>query len=138
MAPSLSELERELAQLYAELAAIGVFRRGSVAATYRRCGKPGCACAAPDHRGHGPRYLWTRAEGGKTVGHQVAAGPELEKVRREVANHRRFVELSRRIVELNEAICEATATSPLASDSAPAEPEKGGSSASSRRRSRRR
>jgi hypothetical protein len=132
------DLERELAELYAELATIGAFRRGSVTATYRRCGKPRCACAAAGHPGHGPRYLWTRAEAGKTVGHQVAVGPELEKVRREVANHRRFVELSRRIVEVNEAICEATAASPLARDTPPAEAEKGGSSASSRRRSRRR
>jgi hypothetical protein len=25
----------------------------------RRCGKPNCVCAQPDHPGHGPRYLWT-------------------------------------------------------------------------------
>ena len=137
--PVLPDLERQRAQLYVELAAIGDFRRGSVTATYRRCGKPSCACAAPGHPGHGPRYLWTRSEAGKTVGHQVATGPELEKVRREVATYQQFVELSQRIVEANEAICEARPVSPLAAPLPPSgRGEKGGSSRTSRRSLRRR
>ncbi|MGH3519041.1 MAG: DUF6788 family protein [Haloechinothrix sp.] len=39
------------------MAGTGDFRRGSVIENYRRCGKPNCACAQPDHPGHGPRYL---------------------------------------------------------------------------------
>lgn len=90
--------------LYERLAATGDFRPGSVNATYRRCGKPICACAQPSHRGHGPRWLWTRS-GGKTRTRQVAAA-ELEKVRGG-ANYRQFAALSEQIVEVNEAICEA-------------------------------
>ena len=56
----LDELERHRAELYAQLAGTGDFRPGSVNETWRRCGKPNCACAQPDHPGHGPRYLWTR------------------------------------------------------------------------------
>ena len=87
--PSLPELEAERDRLYAQLSAVGDFRRGSVSENYRKCGKPNCACAAPDHSGHGPRFLWTRtARGRGTVGRQLAAG-EVEKVRREVARHAR-------------------------------------------------
>ena len=73
--PSPRELEAERDRLYAQLAAVGDFRRGSVSENYRKCGKPNCACAQPDRPGHGPRFLWTRtARGRGTVGRQLAAG----------------------------------------------------------------
>jgi uncharacterized protein DUF6788 len=105
--PSLTELEAERDQLYARLSATGDFRRGSVTENYRRCGKPNCACAAPGHPGHGPRFLWTRSAGRrKTVGRQLAAA-EVEKVRAEVARHGEFTSISEQITEVNERICEA-------------------------------
>ena len=55
--PSLPELEAVRERLYAQLTEVGDFRRGSVSENYRRCGKPNCACAQPDHPGHGPRFL---------------------------------------------------------------------------------
>ena len=133
--PTLSELEAERDRLYAQLAAVGDFRRGSVSENWRRCGKPGCACAQPGHRGHGPRMLWTRSgAGGKTVGRQLAA-EEVDKVRAELARHAEFAEISRQIVEVNERICEARPVAGTASPSVP-EGEKGGSPRPSRRRGR--
>jgi hypothetical protein len=135
MDASLPDLEDQRARLYAQLAVTGDFRRGSVTENYRRCGKANCVCAQPGHRGHGPRYLWTRSvAGGKTKGHQVA-GPELGKVRRELATYQEFVAVSEQIVEVSEAICEARPVSPLADGGSPPEAEKGGSTASSRRSS---
>jgi hypothetical protein len=133
--PSLPELERQRAQLYERLAATGDFRPGSINATYRRCGKPNCACAQPGHPGHGPRWLWTRSSGGKTRTRQVAAA-ELEKVRAELANYKQFAALSEQIVEVNEAISEARPVTSAAGAS-PAGPagERGGSGLHSRRRS---
>jgi len=118
--PSLPELEAERNRLYAQLSAVGDFRRGSVSENYRKCGKPNCACAAPDHPGHGPRFLWTRSEGRrKRVGRQLAAA-EVEKVRREVARHAEFTATVGQIVEVNEKICEAR---PAAGRDAPPAPE---------------
>ena len=131
--PTLSELEAERDRLYAQLAVVGDFRRGSVSENYRRCGKPGCWCARPGQRGHGPRLLWTRSGGqGKTVGRQLAAG-EVAKVRAELARHAEFTEISRQIAEVNERICEARPVAGTQSPSAP-EGEKGGSPRRSRRR----
>ena len=135
--PSLPELEAERERLYAQLAAVGDFRRGSVTENYRRCGKPNCACAQPDHRGHGPRLLWTRAiRGQKTRGRQLAAG-EVAKVRRELEHYAEFSSLSEQIVEVNEKICEGR---PAAAPDAPSVPggEKRGSSPGFPPRSRRR
>ena len=132
--PSLPELEAERDRLYAQLSTVGDFRRGSVSENYRKCGKPNCACAEPDHPGHGPRFLWTRtARGRGTVGRQLTAG-EVEKVRREVARHAEFASVSEQIAQVNEKICEAR---PVAGMDAPPVPagEKGGSSRRSLRRS---
>ena len=46
----VDELERRRAALYARLAATGDFRAGSINETYRRCGKPNCACAQSGRR----------------------------------------------------------------------------------------
>jgi hypothetical protein len=133
--PALSELEAERERLYAQLAGVGDFRRGSVSENWRRCGKPNCACAKPGHRGHGPRLLWTRSDGrGKTAGRQLAAG-EVEKVRAELARHAEFTEISRKIAEVNERICEARQPAGTQSPSVP-EGGKGGSRQHSRRRGR--
>ena len=117
---SLPELEAERDRLHALLAALGDFRRGSVSENYRKCGRPNCACAAPEHPGHGPRFLWTRSAGRrKTVGRQLAAA-EVAKVRREVARHAEFAAAVEQIIEVNEKICEAR---PLAGRAAPSAPE---------------
>ena len=135
--PSLPELEAERDRLYAQLAAVGDFRRGSVSENYRKCGKPNCACAAPDHPGHGPRFLWTRSEGRrKRVGRQLGA-EEVEKVRREIARHAEFTATVEEITAVNEQICEAR---PAAGGAARRDPsgtggEKRGSSGRSRKRS---
>ena len=132
--PSLPELEAERDLLYVRLAATGDFRRGSVSENYRKCGKPNCACAAPGHPGHGPRFLWTRSEGRrKRIGRQLAAA-EVEKVRREIARHAEFTATVGQIAEVNERICEARPAAGLDAPSVP-EGEKGGSSPRSRKRS---
>lgn len=130
--PSLPELEAERDRLYAQLSMVGDFRRGSVTENWRKCGKPNCACAAPSHPGHGPRFLWTRSAGrGKTIGRQLRPA-EAEKVRAEVARHGEFTAISEQIAEVNEKICEAR---PAGTDAPPApEGEKGGSSRRSRGR----
>ena len=131
--PSLSELEAERDRLYARLAVVGDFRRGSVSENYRKCGKPNCACAQPGHRGHGPRLLWTRsAKGRRTVGRQLAVA-EVEKVRRELARHGEFAAISEQIAEVNEKICEARPVAVTDSLFAP-EGEKRGSARRSRGR----
>ena len=123
----LADLEEQRARLYEQLAATGDFRPGSINATYRRCGKPNCACAREGHPGHGPRWLWTRSVGGKTRTRQLAAA-ELDKVRAELAAYKEFTALSEQTVEVTEAICEARPVTPSAGQP-PAGPagERGGS-----------
>ena len=126
----LAGLERRREELYRELRQVGDFRRGSLNEVRRKCGKPNCACAAPGHRGHGPQYNLTRSEGGRTRARHLRPGPELEKVRREVAGYERFRDLVGQVTEVNEAICEARPVAPPAGDDVSSGPggEKRGSS----------
>jgi hypothetical protein len=132
--PSLTELEQQRAELFARLAATGDLRPGSINETYRRCGKPNCACAQPGHPGHGPRWLWTRSAGGRTRTRQLSPG-ELGKVRAELAAYREFAALSEQIVQVSEAICEARPVAAAAGEPSQASSgERGGSMRRSRRR----
>jgi hypothetical protein len=104
-ADELAGLESRRADLLAELAQVGDFRRGSLNAVFRKCGKPNCACAAPGHRGHGPQWNLTWRVNGRTVALHLKPGPELDKVRREVAEYRRFRDLCDQVTEVSEQIC---------------------------------
>ncbi len=128
----LAWLERRRAELFGLISQVGDFRRGALNAVWRKCGKPNCACARPGQRGHGPQWNLTRRIGGKTVNVHLRPGPELEKVRAEVAEHRRFTALVEEVSAVSEAICAAR---PVAGPAAPLPPEgeRGGSRRSSRR-----
>ncbi len=66
--------EAERSRLRAQLAQVGDVRRGSLTATYRRCGKAYCGRAEPSHPGHGPIRLLTKAMQGKTATRAVPLG----------------------------------------------------------------
>jgi hypothetical protein len=135
----LAGLQARRSVLYAELAQVGDFRRGSLNAVRRRCGRANCACAREGHPGHGPQHNLTRWAGGKTVNVRVRPGPELDKVQREVAAWARFQALAEQIAQVNEAICAARPVAAAPADPAPGSSgEKGGSGRSSPRSRRQR
>ena len=108
---------------YAELGRVGDFRRGSLNEVRRKCGKPNCACAAPDHPGRGPQWNLTRTIGERTRAVHLRPGPELEKARREVAEYEQFKDLAGQVTEVNEAICAVRPAAPGgAGDDAPVFP----------------
>ena len=101
------KLETDRVALLQRLASTGDMRRGSITEVYRSCGKPTCACAAPDHPGHGPYYAFTTKVEGKTKTLQLRPGPLLSKIEREVETYRDFRATCGRLVDVNEALCEA-------------------------------
>jgi Family of unknown function (DUF6788) len=133
----LADLERRRDELYRQLGRVGDFRRGSLNQVRRKCGKPNCACAAPGHPGHGPQYNLTRTVEGRTRARHLRPGPELDKIRREVAEYERFRDLVGQVTEVNEAICSVRPAVPGDGQDA-ASPGTGGERGGSRTRSRRR
>ncbi len=133
--PDLAGLEAERARLYAALSGVGDFRRGTLSAVFRKCGKPNCRCARPGAPGHGPQYNLTRWQGGKTVTTHPRPGPELGKAEREAREWARFRSLTGQIEQVNEAICD---TRPPLSPSRAVALDPEGQKKGSARRSRRR
>jgi hypothetical protein len=105
MTNTLEELERQRNALCQQIQALGDFRPGTISVNFRKCGKPKCACAQPGHPGHGPQYLWNTTSGGKSRAQNLVLGPELEKARTELENHKVFQRLCRDLVEVSEQIC---------------------------------
>ena len=133
----LAELERRREELYREPGQVGDFRRGSLNEVRRKCGKQNCACAAPDHPGHGPQWNLTRTVGGRTRAVHLRPGPELVKARREVTEYERFRDLVGQVTEVNEAICQARPAVP-GDDGDVSPPGQGGETGGSGQPSRRR
>ena len=105
MAESLAELELERAALLQQFLNLGDFRRGSITASIRRCGKPTCHCAQANDRGHDPQFRLSRKENGKTINESLATSAALRKAQREVAEFQRFQQLGRQLVSMNRKIC---------------------------------
>ena len=107
MSHNLNKLESKRESLHDKLFNLGDFRRGTISVNYRKCGKKNCACAKPDHPGHGPQYLWNTTIKGKSYAKNLKLGPELQKYMNETDNYRRFIELCDEIIQVNEKICDS-------------------------------
>ena len=116
MPETLEDLERQKNELYRQLAELGDFRRGTISANYRKCGKAYCVCARAGHPGHGPQYLWNATIKGKSRAQNLRLGAELEKVGREVENYRRVLQWLDQWIEVNEKICQRKPVNSIAEE----------------------
>jgi len=62
-----NDLFEQFFALKREILKIGYICKGSIVPLYRKCGKPNCHCAKDESAKHGPYFVWTRKEKGKTV-----------------------------------------------------------------------
>lgn len=100
----LDQLETRRDTLLNEIRALGDMRRGTLLERYLPCGKPGCHCARPGSKGHGPKFSLTYKVQGKTKTEYIPED-QVKQVREQLANHQRFVALCRELVEINEELC---------------------------------
>jgi hypothetical protein len=69
--PTLAALERRSRKLLDEVRQIGPVLKGSVSASYTRCGQRNCACQNDPAKLHGPYWQWSTAVHGKTVSRRL-------------------------------------------------------------------
>ena len=106
MPETLTSLEERRERLFEVLVGLGDFRPGTLSVNFRKCGRQNCACAKEEgHPGHGPQYLWSTTQKGKSRAQNLRLGPEIKKVEREIENYRRFTELCGELIEVSEQIC---------------------------------
>jgi hypothetical protein len=132
---SFEELTQRQAELRVALAELADMRPGSLVERYRVCGKPGCHCARPGARGHGPSWSLTHQVAGKTITKIIPASA-VRTTYAQIAEYRRFRALMKELVDVSERLCDARLAQGRAASQEAA--KKGASKKPSARRSSRR
>ncbi|MGA2257719.1 MAG: DUF6788 family protein [Thermoguttaceae bacterium] len=105
MPDSLSDLLERRSDLLHDFARLGDFQPGSISRVVRRCGKPACHCAKPNHPGHGPQSLLTQKVAGKTVTQALSSPAAVRKAENEIAEFRRFRALTQELLSVSRSLC---------------------------------
>ena len=91
-AKTITTLNRRHRKLLDEVRRIGPVLKGSVSASYTRCGQPNCACQSDPAKLHGPYWQWSTAVDGKTVSRRLN-DDERRLYQEWIANRKRLEEL---------------------------------------------
>lgn len=86
MSTAIHALEKRIAQIKADLAALGLLRPGSLSQQYNVCGNPGCRCKAAPPQKHGPYYQLSYTFRGKSHSDFVRRD-ELPQVQEQTRNY---------------------------------------------------
>lgn len=79
MTSAIQELKRKIAS-------IDVILQGTLLRQYKRCGKKNCRCRQDEKYWHGPYWIWTRKEKGKTITKNVKSGEQVGIVKKAFKN----------------------------------------------------
>ena len=104
--PAADSLAARRQDLLQQLAAVGDLRPGSLVPSFRKCGKPNCRCADPEHPGHGPRWILTHSVNGKTRTRTIPPG-QLEATRAQIAECQRLRRLVAELINVSDQVCQA-------------------------------
>lgn len=84
-----AQLERQIAKVKRDLAALGDLRPGSLSTQYNVCGNPNCRCKATPPQKHGPYYQVSFTRKGKGSSKFVRK-EDLPAVRKQLKNYERM------------------------------------------------
>ena len=109
----ISDLQARRDRILQLIAGLGDMRPGSLSSRSRPCGKPDCQCHAPGGKLHGPYWSLTFKLDGKTRSRSLRPD-QVDAVRQQIANFRRYQSLSAELVEVSEQLSQARLTEPTA------------------------
>src|ERR1041384_4680322 len=92
MASSTASLERQIAKVKREIAALGDLRPGALSQQYNVCGNPTCRCKATPPVKHGPYYQISFTWKGKSRS-QFVRDDDAQGASRQLENYRQLREL---------------------------------------------
>jgi hypothetical protein len=107
----MEELKRERErkrELLNQIAHLGEMRRGSVVEQYYEV-RRGDGMVVK----HGPYYLYSYKEKGKTISRRLKSAEEAERYRAEIEEFRQFEKLSSELLSVSQRICDLEAESDL-------------------------
>jgi hypothetical protein len=97
---TLTGLQEQIEAIKKKIMALGQMRPGSLSKQYNICGTPGCRCKDPiNPKRHGPYYQLSYTLGGRSRTEFVKKD-QVARVRKQIANFRRFKKLTNQWVKL--------------------------------------
>lgn len=102
----LNALRRQQRSLLKTIEQIGPILKGSVSASYTRCGQANCACQDDPPKLHGPYWQWSTSVDGKTVSRRLS--DQEREIYQEWVNNRKRLEATMR--DMHELALQAAAT----------------------------
>jgi hypothetical protein len=69
-----------------KITSMDVILQGTLLRQYKRCGKRNCRCRKDEKYWHGPYWIWTRKEKGKTITKNVKNREQVEIVKKAFKN----------------------------------------------------
>ena len=97
---TIRDVERRREAIVEEMLSLRGMRRGTVNQQYLKVKLK--SREEPVRRG--PYYVWSRREGKQTVSRRLRSEQEVEKARRQIAEHKRFRELCEEFEQLTEKL----------------------------------
>lgn len=94
-------LSREYQDTVKRLVDIGCICQGSIGKVFTRCGNDYCPCARDPNAKHGPYWLWTRKENGKTVSKRLDK-KQVAMVKTFIKNHENLKKIIAKMKTLSE------------------------------------
>jgi hypothetical protein len=85
-----AQLQRQHQALLRKIGQIGPLLKGSVSASYTRCGQARCACQDDPPQLHGPYWQWSTSVNGKTVARRLS--DEERRIYQEWVDNRKRLE----------------------------------------------
>lgn len=115
MSTAITAVDKRIAEIKAELAALGPLRPGSLSQQYNVCGNPSCRCKADPPQKHGPYYQLSYTFRGKSHSDFVRRDV-LAQVRAQMRNYQTLRALVDEWIALSLELARLTrsATSPQA------------------------
>lgn len=108
---TLEHLHERRRELLCQIHDTGLFRPGTMAKQYRKCGKPNCHCAQEGDPGHGPTWIITRKVQSRTVSKAIPS-TRVQNTVDQIAIYHQFQDVIHQLVETNVQICDALVALP--------------------------
>lgn len=102
---TIEQLEKRYQLLQKELGQIGYICSGTIMSLFRKCGKPNCHCQEDPESQHGPYYIWTRKEKGRTITRSLSE-EKVKQCSQCIQNYERLKEIIEEMKKISARIVE--------------------------------
>ena len=96
----MQELEKKYEKLKEQFLKISYICIGSINTVYTKCGNDYCICSKDETKKHGPYYLWTRKNKGKTISIRLSKN-QVRVCKKFIDNNKKLKDLITKMIDVS-------------------------------------